>query len=153
MEKRPSTIRRADAKDLHDLMPMVQEFCEIDAHPFDHQMVRSALKPLLEDNLYGAVWLIGEPPLGYVVVTWGFSLESGGRDALIDEFYLRERGSGLGSEAIQQILAELARQGFRRVFLETEPHNEAARRFYARQGFRTEESIWMSRSIDLHDGG
>lgn len=33
--------------------------------------------------------MIGEPPLGYAIVTWGYSLESGGREALLDEIYLK----------------------------------------------------------------
>jgi len=33
------------------------------------------------------------------------------------------------------------------MFLETETHNERARRFYSRQGFEADDSIWMSRDL------
>ncbi|MGB0800787.1 MAG: GNAT family N-acetyltransferase, partial [Ilumatobacteraceae bacterium] len=35
-------------------------------------------------------------------------------------------------------------RGMRRIFLETEAPNDAARRLYARHGFTAEDSIWMA---------
>jgi ribosomal protein S18 acetylase RimI-like enzyme len=37
--------------------------------------------------------------------------------------------------------------GASRVFLETEVHNERVRAFYARLGFRTDASVWMSKDL------
>lgn len=119
----------------------------MDGHPFDPEMVGRALRPLLAADELGVVWLImdeGGGPAGYAVVTWGYSLESGGRDALLDEVFVRERGRGLGGAALTEILADCRRRGMARVFLETESRNEAVRRFYARHGFHTEDSVWMS---------
>jgi len=144
-----SNTRRAVPNDTERLLQLIREFCEVDHHPWDEDFVRRALAPLLEDDRYGAVWVIGEPPQGYAVVTWSYSLESGGPDCLLDEFYLRERGRGLGSVALAVILDDLRRRGMTRIFLETEDHNEPVRRFYRRHGFRDEPSVWMS--LDLRD--
>ena len=84
---------------------------------------------------------------GYVVITWGYSLESGGREALIDEIYLRRRGEGRGSKVMDALFDDMAARGVVKMFLETETHNHRARRFYARQGFDEDDSIWMSRQI------
>jgi GNAT superfamily N-acetyltransferase len=138
-------VHRAGTDDLDLLLPLVREYCLLDRHPYDGERVRRALVPLLADDTHGLVWLIGEPPQGYAVVTWSYSLESGGRDGLLDELYVRERGRGRGSAAVRAILDELSSLGIRRVFLETEDHNEAARRFYRRLGFREEPSTWMLR--------
>ena len=141
------TLRIATSADLDTLLPLVAEFCAVDGHPFDADSVRGALAPLLADEGLGVVWLIGDPPEGYAVLTWSYSLESGGRDALLDEIYLRRRGEGQGSRALRGMLDDLRRRGITRIFLETEAHNERARRFYARNGFVVERSVWMSADL------
>mgnify|MGYP006309414311 FL=1 len=143
-------MRRATATDLETLLPLVEAFCAIDEHPYDETRVRRALGPLLADDSHGVVWLIGDPPGGYAVLTWSYSLESGGRDALLDEIFLRERGQGLGSAALAAIYDDLRDRGVTRIFLETEEHNARARRFYARNGFVVEPSTWMA--ADLQPG-
>jgi len=140
-------VRLAVSADTEALVQLVREYCIEDRHEFAESRVRAALAPLLMDDQHGVVWIIGEPPLGYAAVTWGFSLESGGQDALLDEVYLRERGRGLGTQLLQCIIDDLVARGMNRIFLETEAPNERARRFYARYGFATEDSIWMSRSL------
>jgi len=141
------SLRRAGPQDLALLLPLIEAFCAVDGHPFDAARVTRAIGPLLDSDEFGVVWLVGEPPAGYAILTWNYSLESGGRDALLDEIYLAERGSGLGSTVMQAIYADLMRRGIYRVFLETEVHNDRARRFYARNGFQVEDSVWMS--VDL----
>lgn len=136
-------LRRATSADLDELLPLVREFYTVDRHRYDEAKIRRALGPLLADDTYGVVWLIGKPASGYAVVTWGYSLESGGRDALLDEIYVSQRGLGTGTRALRAILADLPRRGLNRMFLETESHNSDVRRFYARLGFRQEDSVWM----------
>ena len=146
-----STISRASPDDLPVLLPLVAGFCELDHHPYDEARVARALGPLLADDAFGQVWLVGDgagaPPIGYAVVTWGYSVESGGREALLDEIFVRDRSRGLGSEALRELLAVCRAQGVRRMFLETEAHNTRVRRFYARHGFTVEDSIWMSADL------
>ena len=84
---------------------------------------------------------------GYAVVTWSWSIESGGRDGLLDEIYVSRRDSGLGSRAIDAILQDCRARGLPRLFLETETANEDARRLYERHGFAVEDSIWMTREF------
>ena len=137
-------LRRAAAGDETRLLALIREFCAVDNHDYDEARLRRALGPLLDGDELGVVWLIGEDA-GYAVVTWSYSLESGGPDALLDEIYLRDRGRGAGSGAMAEIFADLERRGITRMFLETEAHNARVRRFYARLGFVEEDSIWMCR--------
>jgi ribosomal protein S18 acetylase RimI-like enzyme len=132
--------------DLELVLTLAAEFNEVDRHPYDPTRVRNALEPLLSSDDLGVVYLLGDG-LGYALVTWGYSIESGGRDALLDELYVREQGTGLGSQLLDHVLSDLATRGLPRVFLETEAHNEGVRRFYTRHGFETEASIWMSRDL------
>jgi len=144
-------LRIATTGETTELLVLVAEFCEVDQHSFDAGRVRRALGPLLEHDRHGVVYLIEDNTtatvLGYAVLTWGYSLESGGREALIDEIYLRKRGEGLGAIVMTQIFDAMRERDISRMFLETETHNERARRFYSRQGFETDDSIWMSRDL------
>ncbi|MEX1281245.1 MAG: GNAT family N-acetyltransferase [Acidimicrobiia bacterium] len=139
-------IRRAAPADLATLLELCAEFCEMDDHPFDPAGYEAGLRPLLSDDTHGMVWLVDDDA-GYVVVTWGWSLESGGPDALLDEFYVRRRSEGLGSTVMAEVVTAVRERGARRIFLETERPNEAARRFYRRSGFTEDDSVWLS--LDL----
>jgi len=52
-----------------------------------------------------------------------------------------------GSEVVDRAVAAAEPRGLPRLVLETEKANEAARRFYSRHGFVSEDSVWMS--LDL----
>lgn len=127
------------------MMTLSEEFCLIDGHPFDRERVTRALRPLLADDTMGEVWVVSDDGglQGYAVITWGYSLESGGRDALLDEMYVREPGSGTGSVLLERVIARVREQGLTTMFLETEMENAAARRFYSRHGFSVDDSVWM----------
>jgi len=139
---------RATRGDLGALLALIREFYAVDNHVFDLARLQAALPPLLESDDRGVVWTLGTPAEGYAVVTWGYSLESGGREALIDEIYVRRRGAGLGGRLLSFILDDCRRRGICRIFLETESHNARVRSLYRRAGFTEDDSIWMSRWLD-----
>ena len=142
-------IRRGGADDRDDLVKLIAEFYGIDGHPFDAATVGAGLDPLLADDRHGTVLLLadgggdGGGPIGYCVLTWGWSIEGGGLEGLIDELFVRQRGDGHGAVLLAAALTAARAHGCRRVFLETEVANDAARRFYLRHGFAVEDSIWM----------
>lgn len=143
-----TTVRRGSLEDLERLIELSRRYCEADFHDFDATRARAGFVPLLVDDEFGAVWMIcNEDPVGYAVVTWGWSIESGGRDALLDEMYVDDPGAGSGALALSHIIEDCRRRGLPRIFLETESHNEGARRLYRRYGFQAENSIWMT--LDL----
>ena len=154
------TLRRAATDDVTLVTRLIEEFCQLDRHAFDPTRVQQALGPLRTSDEFGGVYLIEQPTdtaspanpcvdnaLGYSIVTWGYSIESGGREGLIDEFYLRRQGTGLGSRVFPELLHALAPYQLKVIFLETERPNTAARRFYQRQGFVEDDSIWMSTTV------
>jgi GNAT superfamily N-acetyltransferase len=147
-EPAPARLRRAHPQDLEIVLGLIAEFYAVDGHTYDDALLRGALGPLLLDDACGVVWLVrggDAADAGYAIVTWGYSLESGGRDVLLDELYIRDRGRGVGGAVLQEVLAECRRRGLGRMFLETETPNDGARNFYGRHGFAVDDSIWMSR--------
>jgi GNAT superfamily N-acetyltransferase len=142
-------IRRATVGDRTALLALIEAFCEIDRHPYDRQRVVTALDPLLLDDSYGQVWVVDDSVhvVGYAVLTWSYSLESGGRDCILDELFVTPRSEGLGSELLEAVMSEARRAGAGAMFLETERHNQRVRAFYGRHGFDAEDSVWMSRTL------
>lgn len=114
---------------------------------------RSAgVAPLLDGIPHGCAYLVGPPraPIGYVIVTFGWSVEFGGLDAFIDELYVRPgvRGRGIATEALISLPRALAQGGLRAVHLEVARGNEAALKLYRRAGFQPrEDTLLMSRRL------
>lgn len=153
MDSEPFVHRRAASTDLDELLVLIRAFYELDGHDFVEEHVRLALSALLVDDAYGQVWITerDDPPraIGYAVVTWSYSLESGGRDCILDEIYLQTRSNGLGTSLLRHALRHATAAGARAVFLETESHNIQVRRFYERNGFATDDSVWMSQELGV----
>ena len=146
----PVTIRRARSGDLPSLVSMAEAYCAADQHAYDEARVRAALQPLLDDSTYGVV-LVAQTQsdiVGYAVLTWGYSIESGGVESLLDEIYAARTGVGIGSQLLTACVDAARAHGARTMFLETEAHNDGARRLYARNGFAVEDSVWMGRALD-----
>lgn len=145
-------VRPGTADDLEVLVALGRRYCDTDGHDFHEARARRAFAGLMAEPRWGTVLLaeIDGTAIGYAVVTVGYSIESGGVEALLDEVYLDVRSQGLGSILLDRVLAEARRRGAHRLFLETEAANERARAFYRRHGFHQDDSIWLS--IDLDDG-
>ena len=142
-------IRRAGPDDLDTLIGLHEAFCDVDGHPFDRRRARSGFTPLLDGDAHGMVWIVDSPP-AYAVLTWGWSIEAGGAEAVLDELFVTERDGGVGSALLEHVLSDGRRRKLARIFLETESLNERVRTFYARHGFRTDDSIWLSHDfVDL----
>ena len=113
---------------------------------------RSGVAPLLDGTPHGAAYLIGpsRAPIGYIVICFGWSVEFGGLDAIIDELYIRPgvRGRGIATEALNALPRALAGAGLRAIHLEVDKDNAHAIKLYRRAGFATREKyMFMSRAL------
>lgn len=113
---------------------------------------RAAIAPLLDGSPYGAIYLIGPPraPIGYIVICFGWSVEFGGLDAIVDELYIRPgvRGRGIATEALIALPNALSSAGLRAVHLEVDRTNETAIKLYRRAGFQPRDQyMFMSREL------
>lgn len=141
-EDTPTRIRRARIDDGDALVALQREFYVEDRILHAPANAR-ALRRLLRTPAAGGIWVIETMDgrrrklEGYIVLTIGYSLERGGRDAFIDELFVRaeRRGRGLGAQAVAIAEAGARRRGVRAVHLEVDHTNERARRLYERVGF------------------
>jgi len=136
-------LREATRADLDALLGLIANLYSHECIRFRPSDVTRALVGLIDTPALGGVWLITEgeaDALGYLVLTFSYSLELGGRYALIDELYVKpeHRGQGLGSMALRQAEAACRALGVRALRLEADRANSGALRLYSRLGFRAE---------------
>jgi diamine N-acetyltransferase len=139
--------------DVDLLLRLMREYYAFDHHPFDPEKSRAALTGLLRNPAFGRVWLIcaGETVVGYVVLTFGYSLELLGRDAFVDEFFLLESHRGRGWGRITMEFVEQAARALEvhAIHLEVTRQNSGAQQFYPKLGFEDRGHHLMSKWIDL----
>jgi diamine N-acetyltransferase len=145
------TFKAADGSDSGVLVEMMREFNAFFGSPFDAEAARAALEGLLADTALGRVWVIraGGEAIGYVALTFGYSLEFHGRDAFVDELYVRaaHRGQGVGARALEFVERACPALGVRALHLEVDPGNDPARALYEKAGFRDRQKALMTKRI------
>ena len=129
--------------DLPALVPLVRAFHQEMNIPSDETHVTRAITPLLDGSPFGAIYLIGprRAPLGYIAITFGWSIEYGGMDGFIDEIYIRPpvRRRGLALEALNAVGVMMQSAGITAVHLEVDTDDIATQRLYARAQYRARD--------------
>ncbi|WP_240339608.1 GNAT family N-acetyltransferase [Flavobacterium arcticum] len=126
-------------QDIEVVTGMMQEFYGIDNYPMDIEKSKRLLKEFIVNDALGSGWLIVQKgqPVGYVILTFVFSFEYGGRIAFLDELFIGSgaRGFGLGKKTLDFIHSETKKLGVKIIYLEIEPHNETARNLYLSKNY------------------
>lgn len=144
--------RLAQLADLEAVLALHRDFFAEDHYPYQEEETRANLALLLSDPGLGRVFVLEEGgiPAGYLVLTFGFSLEFSGRNALVDELYVApgHRGRGHGTRALAAA-EELCRElGIRALHLVVERYKEDAQTLYRRMGFVAYERNVMTKTLD-----
>ena len=143
-------LRPTRSEDLKIITRMAVAFNDEDGHPLSAGG-RRALKALCKGTPHGCAWIIeGDGcAIGYAIIGLGFSVEYGGVDGFLDEFYIEEthRGRGLGSAALTELAKVARRMKVKALHLEAMPKNDRAARLYQRMGFQLSERRLMSRRL------
>jgi diamine N-acetyltransferase len=149
-----AAFQSASLADVPSILAHQRAYYAADGYAFDEAVARAAIEGLLGDPERGRLWVLaeGDTPdqiLGYLAVTFGWSLEWGGRDAFVDELYLApsHRGGGIGRTAIALAEDACRAAGVRALHLEVERANTRGRALYARTGFADTDRLLLTRRL------
>jgi GNAT superfamily N-acetyltransferase len=125
------SYRAAATSDIDTLLHLIQGLQQDDpwSVPFREEQVRESVRELLVNPSAGRVFLVCEPDscVGYLVLSFDFSLEYGGRNAWIDELFIRPEfhGKGIGSKALDFAIQAARERGAKVLHLEVNRGNPA----------------------------
>ena len=143
------SFRVAEPSDADALVEMMRDFNAHERIAFDEREVRAVLAQLFANESHGLACLIllGGEVAGYFVLAFGFSVEFRGRDAFIDELFVKEhfRGRGAGAAAIRFAEGLCRERGVRALHLEVERGNTAAQSVYRRAGFADHDRYLLTK--------
>ena len=147
-------IREAALQDQAALLPMMRELAE---HPpgkihFDEPAALATFRRFLSLPAFGRVWLlsVGDSPVGYIVLTIGFSFEFHGHDAFIDELYIDAafRRRGYGRQAVAFLEKKAREMGVNAIHLEVDRGNDPAFDLYRRTGYQDHDRFLMTKWLN-----
>lgn len=137
------------AERAREALALMQRFYAEESLEYREDRARGALAQLLEHPEYGGLWFIelNGATAGYFVLTACWSLEFGGKYALLDEFFVEQnrRGEGIGAAALQRITQEAGHMHVSAIRLEVDRQNPRVQAFYARSGFVSHDRDLMTK--------
>jgi ribosomal protein S18 acetylase RimI-like enzyme len=143
----------AKSADLETILKFVRAYYRFDGIPYRHRKIRTALRMLLKGPWLGRVWIIrdGKNAVGHAILTFGYDLEFGGRQATITELFIAAeyRSRGLGRKMIKVIEGTCRQLGIGAIELQVERDNVRAQSVYRKLGFRGYDRIPMSKVLLL----
>ena len=146
-----TTFTEASLEDVPIILEMMASFNAIDDYPFNKQISNDNLLHFLSSPSLGRLWMIqhNNSSIGYIVLAFGFSFEYGGRDAFIDELFLKEdfRNKGIGAMAISFVEQQASLLQVKTIHMEVEKHNVKANRLYSNQGFTNNGRMLLSKNL------
>ncbi|MBS1842233.1 MAG: GNAT family N-acetyltransferase [Acidobacteria bacterium] len=144
-------IRPATLADEPYLLSMMRQLVEQEPNQgvFRETLVCKTLHYLFNHPERGRIWTLAfsAKPVGYMVLTLGFSFEFHGTDAFIDELYIAPafRRRGFGMRAVEHLETEAKMLGVNALHLEVDRGNDAAFGLYRRTGFKDHNRFLMTK--------
>jgi ribosomal protein S18 acetylase RimI-like enzyme len=149
--REPST---ADEPELLRMMRLLAEQEPGKIH-FDEARARASLREFRSLPAFGAIWMLceGNKPIGYIILTIGFSFEFHGHDAFIDELYIDAgyRRRGYGGQAVAFLEKRAREMGVHAVHLEADRGNDPAFQLYRHVGYEDHDRFLMTKWLDRED--
>lgn len=141
--------RPARLEDESVVVALMRDFYAEENLVFDEVVTPRAVRELLASPALGTVLLLtcAGTVVGYLVVTYGFSLEFHGRYALLDELYLvpAVRGRSWARHALDAAAGTARSAGVSALRLEVNRANTRARSAYLKSGYQDDRRDLFTR--------
>ena len=145
------SLRDTNLSDVDQLLDLIHNFYQHFDYPYTESEKRLTLEELFERPTGGRIYLIekDEKIVGYVFLSFYFSLEFGGSTAFIDELFVlpRDRGQGTGSRVIHLVEQKCLELNLKAIHLESERTNERAIGLYLKLGFVDYDRQLMTKKL------
>lgn len=132
-------FRSADVTDVNLLVQLNKALNKHEGTTYDTERAHAAFQGFIGHPELGEIWMICDDgvPIGYIIINWGYSIEFGGRYALVDEMFLEDkyRDRGIGRRSLEFVEEHCRFSNMSALYLEVSKENMAARGFYQRMGF------------------
>ena len=135
-------LKLASFTDIETILKLMPIYYEFDHLEFNEHNARNTLQEFLSTSEFGRLWLFHDEstnePIGYMILTFSYSFEYGGREAFVDELFVLEshRGKGIGSKAIRLAQHECKALGMKAIRLEVTKTNLSVLNLYQKLGFK-----------------
>jgi predicted acetyltransferase len=127
-------ISFASLRDREILLQLIKAYYRYEGLRFDRKMIDRGLRELLQHPEFGEAWLIsnGRRPIGYIIFTFLFDLEFGGRQIGITDLFIdsRFRRKGMGRYTLCKLEKYCESKGIRSIELQVTGRNRNVTGFY-----------------------
>lgn len=142
---------QAESNHIPLILSMMEEFYSIDNYSFNKINTEKNLREFINNENLGRLWLLNfnNEIVGYIILTFGYSFEYNGRDAFIDELFIKQefRNKGIGSKTMEFIEQKGKELNINAIHLEVEMLNENAEKLYKNHGFWSNNRKLLNKKI------
>ncbi len=128
-----------ERSDIDRLLLLIHHFYQHFNYSYLETEKKITLELFFQSPNAGRIWLIqkDENIVGYVYLSFYFSLEFGGFTAFIDELFIlpSDRGQGIGSKVINLVEQKCIELNLKAIHLESERTNNRATALYLKLGY------------------
>lgn len=147
-----TNIHLCGPDDAEVLLTMIAAFHKEIGIETTEEVRQASIAPILQGSPLAVAYIFGPKtaPVGYLIISFGWSLELGGMDGFLDEIWIRPnvRKRGIGQEVLDSVIKALKGAGLKAIHLEVNRDDGATQNLYKGIGFKLREKYaLMSRVL------
>ncbi|GAB4228924.1 MAG: hypothetical protein Tsb0034_00330 [Ekhidna sp.] len=147
MEFREATLDHEDI-----CLEMMEDFYAMNGYQFYEVQASRNFEEFIQNDQLGKFWIINFSGkiAGYLILTFGYSFEYGGRDAFIDELFLKEefRNRGIGGLILESVDFFARKHGVKAIHLEMEKENLIENKLCVKSGFKSNDRSLLTKIVE-----
>jgi len=147
MEFREATIELET-----ECLEMMSRYSQLNGKNFRETEKSRLYEAFIQNESLGKFWVItfSGNVIGYIILTFGYSFESGGREAFIDELYLNEEFSsrGLDKLILESVEFFAIKHDVKTLHIKGTQADMRHHKEYLKAGFTETNQTWHTKTLD-----